>query len=193
MPFSYTQALEGVLELICESSSLFDHVELDKVLVSFSQARKRTSWGIYAKVVPLRFEEGRTIGKEGDTWIRTDEFTFEGREILYLLYVYLPRFHDQSFRDKVLTLFHELFHIHPEMNGDLRRLPGPNPFHGASREEYDRNLEPFVDDFLDSASSDPRLDFLRQDLGALSQRHRGVSGRSVPQPEFEILGDLCPA
>lgn len=188
MPFSYTDALKSVLELIVAEVELFSHVRLEEVAVSYAQARSRSMWGIYAKLVPLRFEGGKLEGvQDGFRW-EVDPFTFQGRDVLYVLYVYLPRFHQQSFPNKLLTLFHELYHVHPEMNGDLRRFPGPNAFHGTSREWYDDQLRPEVDRFLERHGSDPVLDFLREDLERLSERHQGISGLQIRQPTWRKLG-----
>ena len=37
---------------------------------------------------------------------------------------YLPRFCDQSLDEKLSTVMHELWHISPAFDGDIRRLPG---------------------------------------------------------------------
>lgn len=188
MPFDYTAALDQAARLVAAESPLFGHVDMDQVLISFAQTRKRTRHGIYAKMVPLRFEGGaREVFENGHRYVAED-FTFRGRDILYLFYVYLPRFHDQSFEGKVLTIFHELYHVSPRFDGDLRRLPGPSPYHGVSVEAYDAYLKPFGRDFLDRWASDPRLDFLRDRLEALEARHRGIRGLSIQQPGFAPVG-----
>jgi hypothetical protein len=188
MGFPYTEAIERVLELIVGSSSLFRHVRLERILVSFAQTRKRTPWGTFAKLVPLRFEGGALRGVEDGMVWEIAEYSFRGRDVLYILYVYLPRFHELDFRAKVLTLFHELYHVSPAMDGDLRRIPGPNPFHGPSREWFDDQLRPHVEDFLDRLGSSPELDFLREELSALQRRHEGILGLQVKQPEMRRLG-----
>jgi hypothetical protein len=188
MAFAYTEALRGVLKEIVQEVDLFSHVRLDEVVVSFAQARSRSLWGIYAKLVPLRFEGGKLEGvQDGYRW-EVDPFTFRGQDVLYILYVYLPRFHEQDFFNKILTLFHELYHISPKMNGDLRRFPGPNHFHGPSREWYDDQLRPTVQAFLERRSSLQVLDFLREDLETLVQRNGDLSGLQVRQPTWRKLG-----
>ncbi len=77
-------------------------------------------------------------------------YHYEGREILYIIYFMLPRFQNLSFRDKLETLIHEIYHISPRCDGDLRRLKGRSHIHGNSIEEYDRNIRAITDRFLDS-------------------------------------------
>jgi hypothetical protein len=170
MPFHYTDAVHRVLERIVAESPLFPHVRLAEVAVGFAQARKRSHHGMYAKLVAL--------GGSG-----AEPCFFRGRQVLYALYVYLPRFHQQGFEDKVLTLFHELFHVGPGFDGELRRMPGPNPYHGHSREAFDEGLRPHVKDFLDGHSSHPHLDFLRTPLDALERAHGGIMGTWIQLPE----------
>ena len=61
--------------------------------------------GIFAKVVPLRFENGAQTTRHGRRFYRMPPLQHEGREILYLIYFYLPRFQDLGYRDKVDDLF----------------------------------------------------------------------------------------
>lgn len=170
MAFHYTDAVTLVLERIVAGSPLFRHVRLAEVAVGFAQTRKRSRHGMYAKLVALAEPGG-------------GECYFRARRVRYALYVYLPRFHDQSFEDKVLTLFHELFHVGPDFDGELRRMPGPNPYHGHSREAFDEGLRPHVKEWLDGHSSDPALDFLRTPLEALERAHGGIMGTWIQLPE----------
>ena len=52
----------------------------------------------------------------------------------------LPRFLDQTFEEKLLTVFHELFHIGPSFDGDLRRHPGRYAVHTHSKAQYDSHM-----------------------------------------------------
>ena len=45
-------------------------------------------------------------------------------------------------RERLLTLVHELYHISPRCDGDLRRFKGRNHAHGHSRKAYDAMLAP---------------------------------------------------
>ena len=64
-------------------------------------------------------------------------FRLDRREILYVMTFCLPRFLDQPFEEKLVTLFHELFHIGPAFDGDLRRYAGRYEVHTHSQKEYD--------------------------------------------------------
>ena len=72
-------------------------------------------------------------------------FIVGGQEKRYLVSFYLPRFLEIDRDEKLATVVHELFHISPDCNGDLRRFPGKNYAHGHSREAYDAALVPVCD------------------------------------------------
>ncbi|MEZ6045738.1 MAG: hypothetical protein R3C11_09205 [Planctomycetaceae bacterium] len=65
-----------------------------------------------------------------------------------MLTFYLPRFQDQTFSEKMITVFHELYHISPEFNGDIRRLPGRCYVHSMSEKEYDLLMARYVREYL---------------------------------------------
>ncbi len=95
----------------------------------------------------------------------------------------LPRFQDQGFDDKFITLFHELYHVGPEFNGDLRRHHGRYQLHTHSQHHYDKHMAGFARDYL-STGPDPQLHaFLRLNFAQLEQRHGTVEGIIVPRPK----------
>ena len=61
--------------------------------------------------------------------------------MLYILNFYLPRFLDLPFREKLTTMLHELWHIGPKFDGDVRRLGGRCFAHGSSQKQYDAHVE----------------------------------------------------
>ena len=97
-----------------------------RVAVSFSQARSGTRAGMYATLTPLRFPGGRihTV-RRGRKWGMQKVKDHNGEEMLYILNFYLPRFLDLPFREKLDTVVHELWHIGPKFDGDLRALRQP--------------------------------------------------------------------
>jgi len=60
-------------------------------------------------------------------------FDPSGREMLYLLSFYLPRFLDYPFEEKAGDRRHELWHIGPAFDGDLRGMPAAATPMGTAR------------------------------------------------------------
>jgi hypothetical protein len=107
-----------------------------------------------------------------------------GREMLYLLTFCLPRFLDQDFDDKFITLFHELYHISPSFDGDLRRHPGRCAIHSSSKRRYDQHMAALAREYL-ASRPDPALHaFLRLNFAQLERRHGSVVGAIVPRPKL---------
>lgn len=105
-----------------------------------------------------------------------------GREMLYVVFFFLPRFCDLSLEDKLTTIFHELYHISPDFDGDVRRFPGRNWQHGSSREAYDARLRKCVTAYLAGGVPDEWLEPLRLRFAALRQRYGAITGTRLRQP-----------
>ena len=183
-PFDFTQAMRQLCEDITQRVDDFQHVRMEQVAVTFAQARRRVSHGLQAKLTPLRFEGGELVTRRrGKMWTIQRWYAGE-REMLYILTFYLPRFLEQSFREKLITVMHELYHISPEFDGDIRRLPGHYHVHSHSQKEYDRKMDDLVDLYLKAAPPEPLYRFLRTSFRELTAHHGSVVGIRVPIPKL---------
>lgn len=173
---------------LCEDVShrmeVFQHIDMNRVVVAFAQARKRVTHGLQAKLTPMRFENGSLTERRGNrTW--TVQRVFQGdREMLYILTFYLPRFFDLPFREKMITVLHELFHIGPNFDGDYRRMGGRYHVHTASEAEYDRLMAVYVDEYLGLNPPMHLLEFLTLSLEELQKRYSGIVGTQIRIPKL---------
>jgi len=183
-PFDFTLAMRQLCEDITRRVDDFQHVRMEQVAVTFAQARRRVSYGLQAKLTPLRFEGGELVTRRrGRMW--TIQRWYAGElEMLYILTFYLPRFLEQSFREKLVTVMHELYHISPAFDGDIRRLPGHYHVHSRSQKEYDRQMDDLVDRYLASAPPEALYRFLRTGFRELAAHHGSVVGIRVPIPKL---------
>lgn len=182
--FDFSAAMSRLCADIAARMEEFSHIDMQQVAVSFAQTRRRVSHGLQAKLTPMRFENGSLFTRRhGRTWT-VQRLYYENREILYILTFYLPRFLNHSFREKLVTVFHELYHIGPRFDGDIRRLQGHYHVHSHSQKEYDRQMEILADRYL--ALSPPRdvYAFLRQKFRTLETFHGGVMGLKIPIPKL---------
>jgi predicted metallopeptidase len=180
--FNYTDALTRLVEHAAGTIPEFAHLEPDRMLVACARARIDSSHGVFAKVVPLRFEGGAPTTRRGSRLYQMPSLRFEGREILYLVYFFLPRYQNLPYRRKLVTFFHELYHVSPSFDGDIRRFPGRNFAHGSSRRKYDERMEKFVDAYLCMHGSTELTGFLQPDYAGLRQEYGRLLGRKVPVP-----------
>lgn len=175
-------------ELCCDIASRvpeMNHIDMDRVSVAFCQARKKVTWGLYAKLTPMRFEDGERIGTvRGRRYAAQQMLDENGREMLYILSFYLPRFMDIDVREKLITVFHELWHISPKFNGDIRRHPGRCFAHSHSQKKYDAQMEILVERWLQDEPPRQLLAFLEFDFRQLTKHHGPVFGLRVSQPKL---------
>ena len=184
MAFDFSLAMRRLCEDICDSHPEFQHIDMDKVAVVFAQARRHVLHGLQAKLTPMRFENGSLYEhRDGQDWTVQRLFMDE-REMMYILTFYLPRFQNQSFEEKLVTIFHELYHISATFDGDIRRLPGHFHVHSHSQDEYDAQMDVYAKEYL-AAGPDPALYvFLKSDFRKLVRKFGGVVGLQVPIPKL---------
>lgn len=183
--FSFTVHMRRLCEDIVTRTPQFAHVDLDRVAVSFAQTRKLTSYGLHASLTPMRFEGGAlTCRRHGQDYSVQRLYDQRGREYLYILTFYLPRFMNLGFHDKLITVFHELWHVSPDFDGDLRRHDGRCYAHTHSQKQYDAEMDRLARDWL--ADSPPRhlYEFLESNFAQLRARHGRVFGVKISRPKL---------
>jgi predicted metallopeptidase len=165
------------------------HVATSRILFAFTQARNGRTHGLQARVTPLRFRGGQLVRRHRGINYQVQRLFVGDEEILYLMTFCLPRFFNQGFDDKLVTLFHELFHIGPQCDGDLRRHAGRYAVHSHSQRRYDERMAGLARAYLNT-KPDPGLHaFLRLNFAQLRQRHGSVVGVIVPRPKLVPLPD----
>ena len=183
--FDVITALTAVcVDLVARIPELH-HIEMSRVALSFCQTRRGSTHGMLAKLTPLRFEGGElTTSRDGQQW--TIQRLFSGSvEQWYILSVYLPRFFDLPFEEKLNTLIHELYHISPQFNGDLRRFSGRCYAHSPSHQAYDEIVAQLCLGYLRRRSPRSRLlQFLHHDFATLRNTHGSIIGAQVPIPKL---------
>jgi predicted metallopeptidase len=161
------------------------HVDMSRVAVRFCQTRKAVDHGLYASLTPMRFAGGKSqTVRGGRTWKVQRVVDGSGREMLYVLSFYLPRFLDRSFRHKLTTVLHELWHVGPRFDGDLRRFGGRCYAHTGSQKQYDAKVEQLADRWLSLDPPASVYEFLRHDYRGLVRRYGRVYGTKIPAPKL---------
>ncbi|MFO0807065.1 MAG: putative metallopeptidase [Gemmataceae bacterium] len=183
-PFDFCGYVRRLADSIVRRVPQLAHVQTGHVLFAFTQARNGRRCGLQARVTPLRFAGGQVVRQYRGVTYRVQRWFVAGREIFYLMTFCLPRFLDQNYDDKFVTLMHELYHIGPRFDGDLRRHSGRCALHTSSRRDYDERMAELVRAYL-AGGPDPDLHaFLRLNHAQLCQRHGSVVGVRVPRPKI---------
>lgn len=183
--FDFTHHMRRLCVALARDLDELAHVDVGRVAICFSRARKRVPYGIWASVTPLRFAGGELTTTRGrKTWTIQRLFGDDGREMLYILRFYLPRFFDQPLDEKLNTVIHELWHIGPAFDGDLRRHDGRCYAHGASQKQYDAQIERLLGKWLESRPDPTLFEFLAGSMEDLIDRHGSVHGLRVARPRL---------
>ena len=106
--FDITSHLRDICADISRRISELSHVDITQIAFAFAQTRKAVMHGMQASLTPLRFEGGALTGDyRGRRMTVQRLFDADGCEMLYIYTVYLPRFMNLDFREKLVTIFHE--------------------------------------------------------------------------------------
>lgn len=183
--FDFTARIRAICVDISARLPELSHVRMEQVAVSFSQARSRVLYGLQAKLTPLRFESGSLeMKRHGRTWTVQRLRDKAGQEMLYILSFYLPRFLDQSYDEKLTTLFHELWHISAAFDGDLRRHPGRCFAHSHSQKQYDAFSAALAEKWLRAGPPEELYAFLRLNFAEVRKRYGNVIGQKIRTPKL---------
>ena len=183
--FDYTDAIAKVCEDVCFRVPELNHIDMSRVAVGFTQTRHSAPFGVFAATIPLRFENGATRIRHRGTECQMQRcLRPDGVEYLYLLDFSVPRFIDLKFRDKLETIVHELYHISPDFNGDLRRFKGRCFMHGSSQKRYDAVVRAFVEKWLKRDPPPEVWDFLNMNYKEMTARFSTVHGTRFPTPKI---------
>ena len=183
--FDFTAAVRHVCEDICFKTPEFEHIDMDRIAISFSQTRHSRNYGVFASLTPLRFLDGRaSMEHRGKRWAIQRYRSLDGFEYYYILYFYLPRFLDLSLTDKLETIIHELYHVNPLFNGDIRRFEGRCYAHGNSQKEYDAVVRRLTKKWLSFDPAPEIWEFLRFNYNELVEKFGSVYGTKIPPPKI---------
>jgi hypothetical protein len=183
--FDFTEHIRQLCDDFIARLPDLAHVDLSRVSICFSQARKSVRHGLQASLTPMRFERGAATMRRGRRNYTVQRLYDEsGLEMLYILRFYLPRFLDLSLSEKLATIVHELWHISPAFDGDLRRHDGRCYAHGPSQKAFDAHAEHLVRRWQDRSPPAELYEFLRHDFHDLERIYGGVYGRTIPLPKL---------
>lgn len=175
-----------ISELIWHISSCFNsfsHIDRNRILVCIGTNRSQGRGGIYGKLVPLKFKDGSDMLKFRGKHYAMPSIIDNGIPLLYVLYFYTPKFFNLPAFEKIRIIFHELYHISPEFNGDIRRMGKVKQAHGSSRKRFDSNFEKDAGIFFKRISNTGYMDFLNMDSRSMQKEYRVYARRmKIPRP-----------
>lgn len=183
--FDFTSRMTELCQDVAARVAPLAHVEMARIAVSAAQTRSAVQHGLWASLTPLRFRDGATETVRGGRRFRMPRILrTDGSEALYILTFYLPRFLMLGFRDRVTTVCHELWHVSPLFDGDIRRFPGRCYAHSGSKDAFDAQAEDLARLYLDAKPDEELLQVCRLSFDELRRRHGRVFGTRYRQPRL---------
>lgn len=183
--FDVTAAVRSICADMAARLPELSHIDMQRVAVGIRRSRLPGAYGVFATLTPLRFQHGQSAQLlRGRRWRIEPLVDAAGREYLYLLSFYLPRFLDLPLEEKLSTIVHELWHIGPQFDGDLRRHAGRCYAHGGSQRKYDAQMDRLAQRWLAADPPHGLYDFLACRFDELRAEHGGVHGQRWRTPKL---------
>lgn len=182
-----TQHLTGIIAEIVRRAPSLGHIDVGRVLVCIGSNRSGRRGGMYGKLIPLRFENGTEIVRYRGRYYTLPAVSHNGADCLYIIYFYMPRFFDLPWNEKLRVMFHELYHISPRFDGDIRRMGAVKTAHGHSKKHFDSLYATDLKAFSEHIRGTSDMSFLEMNTGALYRRYRNVTGVRMKSPRPVLL------
>ena len=180
--FDFTGNMALLVQDIVKTHPSFSHIVINNILIAISPSNGSRS-GVVAKLRPMRFEGGANAKTVHSIQYVATEININGNSILYIVYFHLPRFlNHNDHKNKLATVLHELYHISPLFNGDVRRFSGRNYAHGFSRKRYDDIINKFTSEYISSTNHHELSTFLKYNYSELKRRHGAIYGDMIRIP-----------
>jgi len=188
--FNFTAHIRRVCEDMVGRVPQLGHIDLQRVAIGFCQTRSSQPHGLQATLTPLRFEGGVREGRRDGRRFRIEQLRdSRGQELLYILSFYLPRFLNHPLQYKIETVLHELWHIGPRFDGDLRRFEGRCYAHGPSQRAYDAQVARLAQSWWQTEPAPSVYSFLRLNHAQIHQHYGPVVGVRIRAPKLIPLED----
>jgi len=185
---TYLSAVEGLITDIAETVEELAYIEPDQIAVNFKRSRDGLSEEVLAETTGLSDSNfGSIQKKEGriEKFLASKTMLKDGIPIKYSVDLYIPAFFNLKFKEKLLTIFHELYHIHPKFDGELRMFKGKGYKHGSSMERYDKYMEYLVEKYTDREPE--AAEFLKKDHEKISPLLATYKIPRVVKPEPSLF------
>jgi predicted metallopeptidase len=157
----------------------FRGYDINRMLICCASNRSDSRGGIYGKLVPLKFEGGSDIINFHGRTYTIPKIIHNNIEIRYLIYYYHPKFFDISAREKVNVMFHELYHISPDFNGDIRRMGKFKKAHGHSKKSIEEKYLVYAEEFYRYVKETPYHAFLEMSSRDLQNSFKKIKCRRM--------------
>ncbi len=179
--------LHDLIADICRHTSFFSHIDTEKIHICISSNRAGGRGATFGKVVPLKFKGGEEVLYHRGKCYVMPKIEVHSIRILYLIYFYMPRFTDLAPIEKLRVIFHELYHIHPEFNGDIRRFGKNGSAHGTSKKKFDTQFERELIAYSFAIRTTSVWDFLSLDTRGIFKNYQEVLSYRMKVPKPIIL------
>jgi predicted metallopeptidase len=185
--FDFTGNMALLVDDIIKTHPFFKHIRIENILVAISPSNGNRN-GVVAKLRPMLFEGGSQTKVVRGIEYAAPQVIMNGINILYIVYFHLPRFLNHgNEKTKLSTVIHELHHVSPLFNGDIRRYSGKNYAHGNSRKDFDDLISIYTDEYISDTIHPELSNFLKYKYNELKRKYGAIYGNMIRIPRLRNI------
>ena len=183
--FDFTGNMVLLVDDIIKTHPFFNHIRINNILVAISSSNGNKNV-VVAKLRPMLFEGGSRTKVVRGIEYAAPEVIINDTNIMYIIYFHLPRFLNHgNQKTKLATVIHELHHISPLFNGDIRRYSGKNYAHGNSRKDFDDLISIYTDEYISDTIHPELSNFLKYRYNELKRKYGAIFGNMIRIPRLK--------
>jgi len=180
-PLDLTESLREAAGEVCGWVPELAHVDVSRVQFALFYTRSAQRTLTYARCYPLH-RQAKQVGRR---WYALEPiYTSERRKARYILAFAWKRYWSMTPRKRLETLVHELYHISPRFDGELRSFESGG-FHGQGLRWFDRQVRELMETYV---SQDLEYDFPALSISLTSGLK--VTGQKLQIPEWVKLEEV---
>ncbi len=183
----YMLCMQDLIKDITQTVDELSYIDPEYVSVGFKRSKDNVNEETWAEVTALDLGDGAYLQKkEGrvEKYFSSQCLLMNGVPVKYIMDFYVPVFLSLPFREKLVTVFHELYHISPNFDGELRTFKGRAYQHGPSKEKYDKYMEYLCDKYM--REDREAVEFLKEQPVELMNLCKGPNIPKYSKPEQQL-------
>lgn len=182
------EEFKDLIKIVVEAVPEFRFYDVNRMVISIGASRSKGPGGIYAHIVPLRYQggsyyrRGKRWGQQGLFFYDSPQIVRDNPEALYMVTFMLPKFFRVKAQERLETIVHELYHIHPNFRGDLRKFSPPHVHHGPTPKKFQKKVEELTETALKEMPFLLQHPLLSEDVKLIQEKKR--KRYNMPQLKF---------
>jgi len=181
----YINKLEFLISNIISKLDEFSHIDLNRIILSLKSSPKKEINSYYAEIKCLNNSANiKEVNGRLTKHYYCQSLLKNGIPANYIIFFTIPDFINLDYKEKLITIMHELYHISPSFNGELRLFNNKKCLHGKYPDKYDEYMNYLAEIFLKQEKNIDEIFYLNEET--LKSKNLILKTNSIRQNKKSI-------